>query len=341
MNCDSAVHLVADIFAFIHKDPPTLAAPSEIAPVLEQTIADKRIDRDMTETNEINRKQPETRVLYEADGICSTYITTDTPATFDPPSGEFSFVGCRNGQLRLSTGDGAELVRRNDIVLVGPRNTACRFELDAGAEVFCLAIRTDTIGTMVRIDRKLMQVGLKLHAGHVIHLHNCDMQLMDAYGRILDLKFGNRHHFSHETIRNIIGAVVYDFLAAALDCAGRSETGPALYSSADKLFFRFVEMLNEGEPVSRKVGHYADRLCITPKYLSTVCHHVAGRTATDIINQKIREQIRHYLEHTDQPIKDIALRLDFPNIQFFGKYVRRQLGCSPKAYRAAMGRTAD
>ena len=135
MNCDSAVHLVADIFAFIHKDPPTLAAPSEIAPVLEQTIADKRIDRDMTETNEINRKQPETRVLYEADGICSTYITTDTPATFDPPSGEFSFVGCRNGQLRLSTGDGADRLGRNDIVLVGPRNTACRFELDAGAEV--------------------------------------------------------------------------------------------------------------------------------------------------------------------------------------------------------------
>ena len=84
MNCDSAVHLVADIFAFIHKDPPTLAAPSEIAPVLEQTIADKRIDRDMTETNEINRKQPETRVLYEADGICSTYITTDTQCTSWP-----------------------------------------------------------------------------------------------------------------------------------------------------------------------------------------------------------------------------------------------------------------
>lgn len=32
-------------------------------------------------------------------------------------------------------------------------------------------------------------------------------------------------------------------------------------------------------------------------------------------------------------IKEVADYLDFPNISFFGKYVRKHVGCSPKEYR--------
>ena len=32
-------------------------------------------------------------------------------------------------------------------------------------------------------------------------------------------------------------------------------------------------------------------------------------------------------------IKEISAQLDFPNISFFGKYVRKHFGLSPKNYR--------
>lgn len=32
-------------------------------------------------------------------------------------------------------------------------------------------------------------------------------------------------------------------------------------------------------------------------------------------------------------VKEIAYQLDFPNLSFFGKYVKQHFGMSPKAYR--------
>jgi AraC-like DNA-binding protein len=45
------------------------------------------------------------------------------------------------------------------------------------------------------------------------------------------------------------------------------------------------------------------------------------------------KDIIRMLKYSDKSIKEIALELDFPNISFFGKYVKAHLGVSPKAYR--------
>ena len=39
------------------------------------------------------------------------------------------------------------------------------------------------------------------------------------------------------------------------------------------------------------------------------------------------------LERSDKSIKEIANELNFPNISFFGKYVKKHTGMSPKQYR--------
>ena len=41
----------------------------------------------------------------------------------------------------------------------------------------------------------------------------------------------------------------------------------------------------------------------------------------------------YLLHRPDKSIKDIAFELDFPNLSFFGKYVKKHLGMSPKMYR--------
>lgn len=80
---------------------------------------------------------------------------------------------------------------------------------------------------------------------------------------------------------------------------------------------------------------YADRLCITPKYLSAVCKATTGKTASDIINRYVVEDIRRLLKQPGKSIKEIANELDFPNLSFFGKYVKKHLGTSPTQYRNA------
>ena len=81
------------------------------------------------------------------------------------------------------------------------------------------------------------------------------------------------------------------------------------------------------------VAYFAGKLCITPKYLSAVCKKQSGKTASDLINQVASNYIRHMLSSSDKSIKEIAADTGFTNLSFFGKYVRRELGMSPRDYR--------
>ena len=84
---------------------------------------------------------------------------------------------------------------------------------------------------------------------------------------------------------------------------------------------------------NRDVKFYADKLNISPKYLSNICKRVSGKSASIIINQYVIKSIKHSLIYTNKSIKEIALELNFENISFFGKYTKRVLGLSPKIYR--------
>lgn len=54
--------------------------------------------------------------------------------------------------------------------------------------------------------------------------------------------------------------------------------------------------------------------------------------ASEVIND-----VRLLLHNPDKSVKEISNELGFPNLSFFGKYVKRMLGMSPKAYRKSFG----
>ena len=92
-------------------------------------------------------------------------------------------------------------------------------------------------------------------------------------------------------------------------------------------------MLTSDYPKDRSVSTYAERLCITPKYLSAVCKEFTGKPASDLIDKYVIKDILYLLKKTNKSIKEICNELEFPNISFFGKYVKRTIGMSPKLYR--------
>ena len=100
-------------------------------------------------------------------------------------------------------------------------------------------------------------------------------------------------------------------------------------------FFRdFLELLSSTYPKPRNVAYYADKLCLTPKYLSTVCREACGSTASEIINRYVVRDVQYLLRQRGKSIKEICNELEFPNLSFFGRYVKKHLGLSPKAYRS-------
>lgn len=101
----------------------------------------------------------------------------------------------------------------------------------------------------------------------------------------------------------------------------------------ETLFHQFLKNIARRHIKKLSVSEYAEELCITPKYLSTVCRTVSGKSPTEWISEYVIEDITHYLKNTELTASQIGNELGFPNASFFGKYVREHLGMSPNEYR--------
>lgn len=101
---------------------------------------------------------------------------------------------------------------------------------------------------------------------------------------------------------------------------------------------RFLELVHENYRTERMISFYADRICVTPKYLSKVVKEHTGRSAGEWIESHVILDARAMLQSSDMTIQQIASSLNFPNQSFFGKYFKRATGLSPKEYRRTGGK---
>ena len=104
-------------------------------------------------------------------------------------------------------------------------------------------------------------------------------------------------------------------------------------SRADTIFTQFIHLVEKNFRHERKVGWYAEQLCITPKYLSETVKSVSTRTPNEWIDSYVTLELRVLLKTTTKSVKEIAEEMNFPNQSFLGKFFREHVGVSPTLYR--------
>ena len=107
----------------------------------------------------------------------------------------------------------------------------------------------------------------------------------------------------------------------------------AFKSRGDKLFFKFRQLLGEHYRESRSVAFYADKLCITTRYLTNIVQARYGKSPKEAIDTYTVMQIRLDLLQTDITLTELAYKYHFSSPSFFSDYFRRNAGCSPQEYR--------
>jgi AraC-like DNA-binding protein len=83
---------------------------------------------------------------------------------------------------------------------------------------------------------------------------------------------------------------------------------------------------------AKDVSFYADKLCVSPKYLSSLVKQMVGKPAKDCIDYCIIMESKVLL-NSSYTIQEISQQLNFPNQSFFGKYFKKHTGISPLNYR--------
>ena len=104
-------------------------------------------------------------------------------------------------------------------------------------------------------------------------------------------------------------------------------------SREQTIFDRFLQLVTQHCAKHHQIGYYADRMCLTERYLSTVIRQTSGTTAKDWIDRALITRIKIELRHTDKSAAQISEEMHFANPSFFSKYFRRLTGMTPGEYK--------
>ena len=111
------------------------------------------------------------------------------------------------------------------------------------------------------------------------------------------------------------------------------EPSKSAQTRLNMLFERFMSLVSEYHSTERGMAFYANRLGITPKYLSRLIKDVSGRSAPEWIDAFVIQEAKSMLKYTDDSIKEIVYKLNFTNASVFYKFFRSQTGMTPSEYR--------
>ncbi len=97
---------------------------------------------------------------------------------------------------------------------------------------------------------------------------------------------------------------------------------------------RFHDAVVKYHRQAREVIFYADKLCITPKYLSSIIKKVTGKSANDWINgYVIRESKAILRTNKHMTMQELSYHMGFPDQATFSKFFKKHTGYSPTEYR--------
>ncbi len=138
--------------------------------------------------------------------------------------------------------------------------------------------------------------------------------------------------YREELAQNCISTLVYMAHQILLDSDAELDI-PKAKSRQQQIFEHFINEVNRHFMQERNVYFYADKLFITPKYLSLIVKQVSGKSATDWINDYVVLEAKALLRVKWNSIKDVSNKLNFPNQSFFAKYFKQHTGMTPKQYK--------
>jgi AraC-like DNA-binding protein len=100
-----------------------------------------------------------------------------------------------------------------------------------------------------------------------------------------------------------------------------------------RLFTDFIQLVSAFAPEHHTIDYYASRLCLTPRYMSTIIKQVSGKSAKQWIDDALVTRIKIDLKHTDKSVASICDEMNFPNPSFLTKFFKRMTGQTPSQFR--------
>ena len=211
-------------------------------------------------------------------------------------------------------------VRRGDIILV-PKGSIFEY-----------------IWTSEEYDYQLVifDIETEVHdAGRKITLDEANFRRTSLY---LDLLWETvkSDGYREYVLREICETFVLDIIQLSVMQQKENGNEDSVEVQKNTFLHKFLMLINKHIKEERTLDYYADKLHISPHYLSARIKKDSGRTFTQWGDYALIQKIKLELHYTNKRITDISYDFHFENPSDFSRYFKRNTGMTPLEYRKSI-----
>ena len=244
---------------------------------------------------------------------------------------------CRQGHFKCTINLKEYEIHDGMLVVNIPNNIIQLEPIESGdelVELTIMAVSPKYMNTLSSDLDKIFIDALNILKSPIMEMGPKEVDIALQYFKLFDNVINTDSEYRNDSVRYLFTSIFYLIGGMLMKRLRIEEENDAQISTRHKSVFEsFIELVEKYHNKERSVRFYADKLCISPKYLSQIIKNMSGFSAPEVINKYVILEAQHLLRHTDLSIKEISDQLNFPTTSYFYKYFKTHTGYTPNSYR--------
>ena len=241
---------------------------------------------------------------------------------------------CKAGEGSFVFNEHCYHIAKNDLVVIPMPDRVRNLAAHADLQVEWFAADYKFLQNLLPSNNYSIGGSISLNQDPVIRLtdeHAC--HLLEDLHRLRDRMNDNHLEFYRELMGSLCLTMMYDIFEAH----ARREATDSHTDRTSYIVKQLMALLATGiSRTERDVSYYAERLNVSPKYLSATIKRVTGHSVTSYIDRHTIPILKDYLNDERLSLTQIAELMNFTSLSYFSRYCAKHLGLSPSDYRHSL-----
>ena len=239
-----------------------------------------------------------------------------------------SFSLCTRGEAEIMINTQNYRIKKNHLIIMLPKQVIKPIHTTPDYEARIIFISSDYFKEKCQ---EMIPLRFKMQYHPVVGLNEDEIKLLESYYSLLSRKTDKLNpHFSELAVHKLAHALFYDLYNFVYR---HMQDKNFELSHPNSIFNRFITLVEEYHLKERDIIFYANKLYLTPKYLSSVIHATSGKFAGEWIDYYVIALAKSLLVSSTKTIQEIGYSLNFSSPSAFTKFFKRIMKMSPREYR--------
>lgn len=253
-------------------------------------------------------------------------ITLDHPSFFEG----IIFILCMKGKAKVKISFVEHQIEESSIITILPNQIIEGVEQSDDFFAQILIFSSDFLSNLM--PPKDYDIYRKIIHNPVLQISEEETQnILRYHSFIVDTLNNKKHQFIEQITKGLMYSLLLEVSALYLE--HKVEVKEKNSSRSEKITQQFFTLLKEHHKEGRTASYYAEKMFITPKYLSSTLKKVTGRPVSAWIEDAITIRAKILLKSTELTVLQISEELNFPNASYFGRFFKKKTGMTPRSYR--------